>query len=111
MTADRELLEGAAKAVGHEWDDYCEKLGLCYYPNKSRPECASWNPLTDDGDAFRLMVKLELDLWVGAGGTEVEWGKHHQSVTQITENDDPYAATRRAITRAAYKIGKEKKDE
>lgn len=111
---DRELLEGAAKVGGYEWDDYCEKLGLCYYPNKSRPECASWNPLTDDGDALRLAVKLRMEFFYGYNAH-----KDSEAITVATDDSmaeieelisvDPYAATRRAITRTAYEIGKEKK--
>jgi hypothetical protein len=53
---DRELLELAAKACG--W------VGV---PDKWRNICSSgrnteWNPLTDDGDALRLAVKLGLAL-------------------------------------------------
>lgn len=68
-----------------------------------------WSPLTDDGDALRLAVKLNLDVdilsdCVYANGLEVqnyqlfEWHK-----------DDKYAATRRAIVRAAAEVGKESK--
>jgi hypothetical protein len=75
-----------------------------------------WNPLTDDGDALRLAVKLGLDVCID---TEMEFEPHthvigfssHQSSTTldaIEHHGDPYAATRRAITRAAAEIGKAK---
>jgi hypothetical protein len=51
-----------------------------------------WNPLTDDGDAFRLAVKLDL-LVDGLAGNYDE--------TQEEYDADPYAANRRAIVRAA----------
>nr|WP_315467110.1 hypothetical protein [uncultured Undibacterium sp.] len=59
----------------------------------------TWNPLGDDGEAFRLMVKLELfDL------------DECLVNLAIKENDsqhiDQYAATRRAIVMAAAEIGK-----
>jgi hypothetical protein len=60
-----------------------------------------WNPLEDDGDAFRLMVNLNLL-------TKFTFLKF-----MAEENDNPaqdyYAATRRAIVRAAAEIGKEMK--
>ena len=100
---DRELLELAAKAAGikiHEGD--------------SEPpegfESRGWNPLMYDGDALRLAVKLDMcfgiaphrvapdkvSLAVAPGGGEVQQ-KH---------SGDPYAATRRAIVRAAAEIGR-----
>lgn len=98
---DRELLEKAAKAAGidvewlldfenkeylHNWEDGCV-----------------WNPLTDDGDALRLAVKLRMDIvhfsdLVRADVNGLE-DCHEQN------GIDPYAATRRAIVRAAAAIG------
>ena len=45
---DRELLEAAAKAAGY----------VHYHPGDGFYQ--TWNPLTDDGDALRLAVKLGL---------------------------------------------------
>lgn len=84
---DRELLELAAKAAGVEPYELHDRWGDC-----GGIEKAGWNPLTDDGDALRLAVKLKL--WTHSG-----MGSHHNQ-------DDPYAATRRAIVRAAAEIGK-----
>jgi hypothetical protein len=105
---DRELLELAAKAAGLEFDPTVQnKLGLIVVAEDA--SCQSdqklWNPLTDDGDALRLAVKLEIviepgDSWSDAGG----WS----TVYHCDHNNDPYAATRRAIVRAAAEIGKEK---
>ena len=57
---DRELLEYAAKAAGMtgEWH---ETFGgsICLVRKNSM---SGWNPLTDDGDAFRLMVKLGMEV-------------------------------------------------
>jgi hypothetical protein len=82
---DREYLELAAKACGMTVQEALQKLG------KPISLYSEWNPLTDDGDALRLAVKLRLleSSWLGDMG-EV----------------DPYAATRRAIVRAAAEIGK-----
>jgi hypothetical protein len=71
-----------------------------------------WNPLEDDGDALRLAVKLKLSLytpfWGHANFAEVGIREHDGEVKSICReyNDDSYAATRRAIVRAAAEIGK-----
>ncbi|CAB4140281.1 hypothetical protein UFOVP669_21 [uncultured Caudovirales phage] len=95
---DRELLEYAAKAAGIDlgmsFDRGSPILWDCSDPEKHKP----WNPLTDDGDALRLAVKLNL------------LQKHSFTYALAEENDecngDPYAATRRAIVRAAAEIGR-----
>jgi hypothetical protein len=108
---DKELLELAAKAAGIEYDFCRPELGGCQI---RKPFVSGfWNPLTNDGDALRLAVKL--DLIVSRGYTEV--GKEavvfylneiqHQMRCVVPHGSDPYAATRRAITRAAAAIGKE----
>ena len=118
---DKELLELAAKAAGFG----APKTGrTCWteseYPRNSGKHGALWNyvgymdtaelwnPLTDDGDALRLAVKLEIAINPFAGKTVVA---HTESGRLGYEkwdcwDDDPYAATRRAITRAAAEIGK-----
>ena len=90
---NRELLELAAKAC---------------LPNESYTNAAfmrgffsNWNPLTDDGDALRLAVKLGIQAW---RDDNIIWCNGERFGF---EDDDPYAATRRAIVRAAAGIGKE----
>jgi hypothetical protein len=101
---DRELLELAAKAEGHgvEFDDVS---GLTWY--ESRFTQLLWNPLHNDGDAMRLAAKLRID--VNHGGTLVvaEQVKPHDTGCAEPHGSDPWAATRRAIVRAAAEIGKE----
>ena len=104
---DRVLLEKAAKAAGIPIDRWYESAEAFYCPTH-RIETCWWNPLTDDGDALRLAVKLEMDLWIGYGGTDVESAKV-KTITQLTINDDPCAATRLAIVRAAAEIGRNMK--
>lgn len=108
---DRELLKAAAKAaqlifVVINGDGAIEKRR----PGILQPY-VTWNPLADDGDALRLAVKLDMCLGIAPhavaldktslalapGGDEVS----------IKHNGDPYAATRRAIVRAAAAIGKD----
>lgn len=94
---DRELLELAAKAAGIEgrWVDAIGAFELIEFDG-----CINhWNPLTDDGDALRLAVKLRHEL-----GTDVA---QCFGIGRFDEyKNDPLAATRRAITRAAAEIGK-----
>ena len=103
---DRELLELAAKAAGI----YCEigefYGGRCFGTNEYNE--IVFDPLTDDGDALRLAVKLQFNLWIGDGGTDVKHDdRPYLNVREYAMNNDPYAATRRAIVRAAAEIGKE----
>jgi hypothetical protein len=86
---DKELLELAAKAAGIEinWFKWERLTG-------------QWNPLTDDGDALRLAVKLNLFNTRSKG---YEWP---DAELFARHDEDPYAATRRAIVRAAAEIGK-----
>lgn len=88
---DRELLKLAAKAAGydvtwlkdsqfiHDGDDW-------------------WDPLTDDGDALRLAVKLHMQVSITTESCRAET----LPVLGVRVNDnDEFAATRRAIVMAA----------
>lgn len=105
---DRELLELAAKAAGL-WDAANNCIDI------------PWNPLTNDGDALRLAVELEIDisLYAEKGGCVYAQSKHllgfgtdgnpsYQAHEYMKEayGSDKTAATRRAIVRAAAEIGK-----
>jgi hypothetical protein len=100
---DKELLELAAKAAGITLDFTVRGDYPPYYVNE-RGGHTSWNPLTDDGAALRLVVNLELSVVFGANYVIVD-GNQHPTVNNA---NDPYAATRRAIVRAAAEIGKQK---
>ena len=66
-----------------------------------------WNPLTDDGDALRLAVKLGLGISIPLSNKRTDVVTFSGPITSVIEaHGDPYAATRRAITRAAAEIGK-----
>jgi hypothetical protein len=99
---DRELLELAAKACGLE-------------EAKMRIEFNQWNPLTDDGDALRLAVKLEMQVSIGFQGrinvaVYVDRGVNALPINiREVRSYDPLAATRRAIVRAAAEIGRSMK--
>ena len=89
---DRELLEAAAKAAGYMLGRHSQDDCKLTFGGKE------WNPLTDDGDALQLALKLKISL-------------HHFSDSCAAANrarfcSEPYgsgpaAAVRRAIVRAA----------
>ncbi|MCW3875224.1 hypothetical protein [Pseudomonas aeruginosa] len=96
---DRTLLELAARAAGIDpvlAEPINFSTGVEYY----------WNPRDDDGDALRLAVKLRLDISVERE-IQVSWwqGESLETVTWPL-GDDPYAAARYAIVRAAAEVGK-----
>ncbi len=104
--ADRELLESAAKATGIElWHEDVFTTGLTQ--KVSDNGILRWNPLTNDGDALRLAVQLKTPMqfpdWENITRT---WAsKSNPDAFDELHKGDPYAATRRAITRAAAEIG------
>lgn len=105
---DRELLELAAKAAGIEtafWNDgreaHSSGEGFILPSNRL------WNPLTDDGDALRLAVKLNLWLHVAVHGTSARRAGGAWLGCEARVHGGIEAATRRAIVRAAAAIGKE----
>lgn len=112
---DRELLELAAKAAGlknAEWKEYANApptMVVRYERPVGGITGYQWNPLTDDGDALRLAVRLGIDVGFGFDGDAYE-----RVVCALTDGEPAYAddyggdacaATRRAIVRAAAEIG------
>jgi hypothetical protein len=101
MNDDKELLEFAAKAAGVK--DEMLVFGW-------------WNPLTDDGDALRLAVKLNFRLECMTMQTAASSfdRKTSEPVDHTVQRESvrwpfercPYAATRRAIVLAAADVGK-----
>ena len=101
---DRELLEMAAKAADYQYAKHGGYIVVDGIPG-------NWNPLTDDGDALRLAVKLNLRVMPQEKCAYVESNPDSvlgfASVSEMEMNgDDPYAATRRSIVRAAAEIGR-----
>lgn len=121
---DRELIEHAAFAamISGEWTDEfggCLKIPVYNTVSKFR----FWNPLTNSDDALQLVVDLDMQVeYLAFTGNararprkicdpNIDW------VTQYCcnledlslERCDPYAATRRAIVRAAAEVGKLRK--
>jgi hypothetical protein len=105
---DRELLELAAKAAGMTLDN----LGDRVVRREPDGQPVYWNPLTDDGDALRLAVKLNIVIWecdqYDRAMAEVRYGEARGEYWELV-GEDKYSSTRRAITRAAAEIGKEMK--
>ena len=104
---DRELLEAAAKAAGIVIEDWTGDTPRVVEMFRGHlPNYNEWNPLIDDGAALRLAVKLGITVLL-----------HHKWIYSSTRNredysiryeephdNDPYAATRRAIVRAAASL-------
>lgn len=109
---DRELLEMAAKAAGISG---AFENGVIWYKNEFGDD-AGFNPLTDDGAALRLAVKLSalgggvclmLNSRLNSIGFAQCYTSDHVVAPHEYMGDDPFAATRRAIVRAAAEIGRE----
>lgn len=111
---DRELLELAAKAAGlkvfwgHPSSCSYDWQKLYFDHGVFDRRCPEWNPLTDDGDALRLAVNLRLGISLPVHRTiQADVISFIDSSVSIRETGaDPYAATRRAIVRAAAEVGK-----
>lgn len=106
---DRELLEFAAKAAGIEIDwDGGRALVVQMFRGHLK-NWVDWDPLTDDGDALRLAVKLRLTIYhdelaVIIKHKRYSWEWMGEMVSE--DGGDRNSATRRAIVRAAAEIGK-----
>ena len=102
--SDRELLQDAARAAG------VEVTAVVAEGIPHRFGGGYWNPLTEDGDALRLAVKLNMTVRCYMGNTCAQIstpGLLYVGVDEFSQAD-PAAATRRAIVRAAAEIGRAK---
>jgi hypothetical protein len=102
---DRELLTLAAKAARIElaWD----ARGAYELSRGVSGNERAWNPLTDDGDALRLAVKLSMRVVVDSELSRTHAQQPHLGFwATAPHNDDPCAATRRAIVGVAADIGR-----
>ncbi len=125
MKTDRELLDLAFNAAGlkstciwygEQEISYLESVGLLIEHDAPvekgsphpHPYGRWWNPLTDDGDALRLAVKLKLDIYHYPRSSEPYVSVHDEDNrfggSSEDYGTDPMAATRRAIVRAAAEI-------
>lgn len=119
---DRELLELAAKAAGmivlsegSVWPK--EKIGWFYCCSDNSPSLhdrsskllTKWAPLTDDGDALRLIVALrecEPQINIANDGCQVQ-ERYKLAQSDCAPDGDHRANLRRTIVRFAAEIGKE----
>ena len=120
MSADRELLELAAKAVGMHvlpegapWPD--EREGWFFNQVGDHPPALydratmardMWAPLTDDGDALRLGAAIEMELEINKGHVYCRANHGCREGFSEFDKEDTLRAMRRAIVRTAAAIGK-----
>jgi hypothetical protein len=112
---DRELLELAAKAAGYVRMQYLDNVPYVS-AHLSADDFIAWNPLIDDGDALRLAGQLRIGIDFDHGNASDNCVYAHPVVGSYTltmgelldgdHNADRFAATRRAIVRAAAEIGR-----
>ncbi|HBN9706269.1 TPA: hypothetical protein L3939_000528 [Pseudomonas aeruginosa] len=108
---DRTLLELAARAAGYAVDCGFADCPLIYGEDAGTDGPREWNPITDDGDALRLAVKLDITIGpehpdvVGKSLCRASWNNRNMSLGEYGDGDKP-SAYRRAIVRAAAEIGK-----
>lgn len=101
---DRELLELAAKAAGYsgKYADIELPGGEGFWVD----ELTCWNPLQNDGDALRLVVKLGLAIHVWSDEVTVLNCANNFELKIVESMIDGQTAVRRAIVRAAAEIGR-----
>lgn len=103
---DRELLELAAKAACLP---ECGFMGDSFMYVKDNT-FTEWNPLVSDADAFRLAVALKIDLMQYDGDEDFKHPEPYACADYLFDEPyeanagDAFAATRRAIVRAAAQV-------
>jgi len=111
---DQELIKAAAKAAGIEgcWHDIDDGWFIPGNIN-NWASLIRWDPLEDNSQAFKLMVKLRMRVRTTETAAIVDiygengWqGEVQVGVMDADWSEDYYAATRRAIVRAAAEIGR-----
>lgn len=108
---NKELLRLAAKALNlplcSEWDSATTGILI----GVGDGDLEIWNPLEIDGEAFRLMIYLNLILQERANSEECyPQGYGKKKVIEFfragKDNAERFAAARRVIVRAAAEIGR-----
>lgn len=101
---DKELIELAAKAAGIE---LCKNFVIAGKVAKIKGTEDLWAPLTDDGDALRLAVRLGLAIGINNPFHITVVSDLDGNSSEVSHNEGgTAAATRRAIVRAAAEIGR-----
>lgn len=98
---DRELLEAAARVAGYRLEFVPDHNGNIRIHAWSGDICIEWNPLTDDGDRYRLLkaLKMAIDFEI----FEVIYLVDGNICAQSFRDDGDDA---RAVLRAAAEIGR-----
>ena len=109
MNNDRELLELAAKAAGYGVKPHASQKHTPHLMFTFNGH--NWNPLTDDGDALRLAVTLRFTVDIGIAtvyvySVDIDRSETTETKEYFHEPEEAYAATRRAVVRAAAEIGR-----
>ena len=97
MDSDRELLALAAKAVN----------GGAWHPLTHDTPNGKWSPLTDDGDRYRLIsaLKINIDWYDECAWIRLPSGELIQEFWGEEYGDEPHA-----VLRVAAEIGRQGKD-
>ena len=115
--SDRVLLEAAARAAGLTIE--CDADKAVVFPShysggfsvlNDKGGSSLWNPLTDDGDNARLRRKLRIVVqWFPTDVAAMHWTKDGRGRSWPEPyGDDPDAAERRAVVRAAAALAAQK---
>ena len=120
MSADRELLELAAKAywageiddvMSFHWDE--QEAAIVYTHADNQDHNGNdvellWTPLADDGDALRLAAKLKLNVMQGYFSVGVTDEAEIDAVLFVPDESQRLDAIRKLIVHAAAEIGRAK---
>ncbi len=118
MSADRELLELAAKAAGYEFrwgeveqlgDDVVDCTDLAYIVDGA--SLIYWAPQDDDGDSRRLQVACGIDLEIWPDRAVARWDRSAPfarplRIERNAWHEDDGQAARWAVLRAAAEMGR-----
>lgn len=113
MKTDRELLELAAKAARFQLGYLSDIPHMIIEEWSGDPRenpgqrAIWWNPLTDDGDAVRLLARLEMGIQLDSEAEIVTawWNQGTLGMRQNYSDIGLIAGLRRSIVRAAAAIG------
>lgn len=109
MSGNKELLELAARAAGYIPNGVSEE-GYFLVSIDGNKTYGVWNPLENDAQALRLAVKLRMAIEYDSEYLDQPAKNVYVQAQGYDAFEplcyDPYAATRRAIVRAAAEIGR-----
>lgn len=105
---DLELLELAAKAAGLDLDwSGPGSPWLMTGEGDDYGPADQWNPLWNDGDAFRLMVDLKIGVFFDSETTDAfVAGERYDGLMVLPTSGDPLADARRLIVEAAAELAR-----